>query len=440
MNTAIFSQMYKNKDLRKRLIIVLAILAIYSLLAHVPVPVPDTGKLQNFLLQLFQSNPLLGFANLFTGGALSNFSILLMGLGPYINASIIIQLLSQVVPQLEALQKEGGEAGRRKINYYTRLLTLPLALIQSVAMITLARTLSQQIAGVDLIGSPTIAQWALMIASITGGSMLLMWLGEIVTDKGIGNGISILILAGIVSNLPTQIIQQVSLAQADGAKIFTFAFFVAVIIVVVFFVVMLNEGQRNIPISYARRIAGDSRYGGVDSHLPIRLITAGVIPIIFALAFLSLPGFLGQLFSDAKTAWVASIANWMNTAFQPNKPIYTITYFVLVFAFTYFYTAVVFKPNEIAENLQKQGGFITGIRPGVETSKYLKRIITRLTLFGALALGLLAVFPFVIESIFKTENSLLSIGGTGILIIVAVIIETIKQIESRALMATYEKY
>lgn len=438
MNSGLFTQLYKNKDLRRRILVVLAIFAVYSLLSHVPVPVPDTAKLQSFLLRLFQSNPLLGFANLFTGGALSSFSILLMGLGPYINASIIIQLLSQVVPQLEALQKE-GEAGRNKLNYYTRLLTLPLALIQSVAMITLARTLSVQVAGVDLIGNPSIYQWILMISAITGGSMLLMWLGEIITDKGIGNGISLLILAGIVSHLPTQLAQQASLAQADTAKIFTLAFFAIAAVGMVLFVVLLNEGQRNIPISYARRIAGDSRYGGVDTHLPIRLITAGVIPIIFALAFLSIPGFLGQLFSNAKSAWLAHAATWLQATFQPNRTIYTVTYFVLVFVFTYFYTAVVFKPNEIAENLQKQGGFIPGIRPGVETSKYLKKIITRLTLFGALALGLLAVFPFILESVFKT-SSFLSIGGTGLLIIVAVIIETLKQIESRALMATYEQY
>ena len=439
MNTALFSQMYKNKDLRNRLLIVIGILAIYSLLSHIPVPVPDTAKLQSFLLRLFQSNPLLGFANLFTGGALSSFSILLMGLGPYINASIIIQLLSQVGPQLEALKKE-GETGQKKLNYYTRLLTLPLAIVQSVAMITLARTLSTQISGVDLIGSPNVYQWILMISAITGGSMLLMWLGEIITERGIGNGISILILAGIVSNLPTQIAQQVSLAQADTAKVFTLIFFGMIAIGVVLFIVMLNEGQRNIPISYARRVAGDSRYGGVDSHLPIRLITAGVIPIIFALAFLSLPGFIGQLFTNASSAWLSKSATWLQATFQPQKPIYTLTYFILVVAFTYFYTSIVFKPDEIAENLQKQGGFIPGIRPGKETSRYLKKIITRLTLFGAIALGLLAVFPFIIETIFKSSNSILSIGGTGLLIIVSVILETLKQIESRALMATYEKY
>lgn len=438
MNPKVLGQLYKNKDLRKRLIIVFAVLAVYSLLSHVPVPVPDTAKLQTFLLRLFQSNPLLGFANLFTGGALSSFSILLMGLGPYINASIILQLLGQVVPQLEALQKE-GEAGRKKLNHYTRLLTLPLAIVQSVAMITLARTLSTQIAGVDLIGTPSPLQWVLMVSSITAGSMLLMWLGEIVTERGVGNGISILILAGIVSNLPTQLAQQLSVAQVDTTKIFSFLAFGVFAIALVFFIVMLNEGQRNIPISYARRNSSAGQYAGVDTHLPIRLITAGVIPIIFSLAFLAIPGFLGQLLANAKTPWVANVAHFLSTNFQANQPIYTVTYFILVFTFTYFYTAVVFKPSEIAENLQKQGGFIPGVRPGNETARYLKKIITRLTLFGALALGILAIMPFILERAFSA-STILSIGGTGLLIIVSVIIETLKQIESRALMATYENY
>lgn len=438
MNPRILGQLYKNKDLRNRLIVVFGVLAVYSLLSHVPVPVPDTAKLQQFLLKLFQSNPLLGFANLFTGGALSSFSILLMGLGPYINASIILQLLGQVVPQLGALQKE-GEAGRQKLNHYTRLLTLPLALIQSVAMITLARTLSTQIAGVDLIGSPSPLQWVLMVSSITAGSMLLMWLGEIVSDRGIGNGISILILAGIVSNLPTQLAQQFSVAQADSGRVFSLIIFGVFAVALVFLIVMLNEGQRNIPISYARRTSAANQYAGVDTHLPIRLITAGIIPIIFALAFLSIPGFLGQLLLNAKSAWVANFAQFLQLNFQADKPLYTATYFLLVFTFTYFYTSVVFKPAEIAENLQKQGGFIPGVRPGNETARYLKKIITRLTLFGALALGLLAILPFIVERAFST-STILSIGGTGLLIIVSVIIETLKQVESHALMATYEKY
>ncbi len=438
MNRTVLTQLYKNKDLRKRLLIVLAILAIYSLISHVPVPVPNTAQLQAFLLRLFQSSPLLGFANLFSGGAMSNFSIILMGLGPFINASIIMQLLGQVVPSLEALQKE-GEAGQNKINYYTRLLTVPLAIVQSIAMIAFVRTLSTQSTGVDLIGHPNLLQWVVMVASISAGSIFLMWLGEIITEYGIGNGISLLIFAGIVSRLPTTIAQQFSLAQADTAKLIGMGLLAALAFGVVVFIVYINEGQRNIPISYARRSISSNTYAGVDTHLPLRVITAGVIPIIFALAFLSIPGFVGQLFSSAKTIWLAHFATNLANWFKPTSMIYGITYFVLVVAFTYFYTAIIFKPDEIAENLQKQGGFVPGIRPGSETAKYLKRIINRITLAGALALGIVAILPFVLQLFFK-DSSALSIGGTGLLIIVAVVIETMKQIEAKALMATYEKY
>lgn len=438
MNRTVLTQLYKNKDLRKRLLIVLGILAVYALISNVPVPVPDTARLQAFLLRLFQSSPLLGFANLFSGGAMSNFSIILMGLGPFINASIIMQLLGQVVPSLEALQKE-GESGQKKINYYTRLLTVPLAIIQSVAMIAFVRTLSTQTTGVDLIGNPTPMQWVVMVASISAGSIFLMWLGEIITEYGIGNGISILIFAGIVSRLPTTIAQQFSLAQADTAKLFGAGLLALLGFGVIVFIVYLNEGQRNIPISYARRTVSSSAYSGVDTHLPLRVITAGVIPIIFALAFLSIPGFIGQLFSHAKTAWLAHFATNLANWFKPDSIFYGITYFALVVAFTYFYTAIIFKPDEIAENLQKQGGFVPGIRPGRETAKYLKRIISRITLAGALGLGTVAILPFVLQIFFK-GSSALSIGGTGLLIVVAVVIETMKQIEAKALMATYEKY
>ncbi|MBI2797703.1 preprotein translocase subunit SecY [Candidatus Saccharibacteria bacterium] len=439
MNRAVLTQLYKDKDLRRRVLVVIGILTVYSLLAHVPVPVPDAAQLQAFLLRLFQSNPLLGFANLFSGGAMSNFSIILMGLGPFINASIIMQLLGQVVPSLEALQKE-GEAGRKKINYYTRLLTVPLAIIQSVAMIAFVRTLSTQATGVDVIGRPSPFQWVLMVASISAGSIFLMWLGEIVTEYGIGNGISILIFAGIVSQLPTTIAQQFSLAQADTARLFSMGIIAILAFAVIVFIVYINEGQRNIPISYARRSTTASAYTGVDTHLPLRVITAGVIPIIFALAFLSVPGFIGQLFSQAKTAWLAQFATGLSNWFKPGNLIYSISYFALVVGFTYFYTAIIFKPAEIAENLQKQGGFIPGIRPGTETAKYLKRIIGRITLAGALALGIVAILPFILQAFIKDSSALLSIGGTGLLIVVAVVIETLKQVEAKALMATYEKY
>ncbi len=438
MNTAILTQVYKNKDLRKRLLIVVAVLIVYSFITHVPVPVPDTAKLQSFLLRLFQQSPLLGFANLFSGGAMTNFSIILMGLGPYINASIIMQLLTQVVPKLEQLNKE-GEQGRNKINQYTRLLTVPLAFVQSIAMLIFVQQTSIKLTGVDLIGHPSLAQWILMILTITAGSIFLMWLGEIITDRGVGNGISILILAGIVSRLPGTISQQLSLVQGDSTKIIQLILLVVLALAIIFFIVIINEGQRNIPVSYARRVTATAGYSGVDTHLPLRVISAGVIPIIFSLAFLSIPGFIGQLFSNAKSAWLANFAKTLSHLFAPGSLVYAVTYFVLVVAFTYFYTSIVFKPEEIAENLQKQGGFIPGIRPGKETASYLKRIINRITLAGAVALGVIAVLPFILQNVFKASASL-TIGGTGLLIVVAVVIETMKQIEARALMATYEKY
>jgi len=438
MNKETLQQLYKNPTLRKRVLVVLAVMVVYSLLSQIPVPVPDSTKLQVFLAKLFQSSSILGFVNLFSGGALANFSILLMGLGPYINASIIIQLLTQVVPKLEALSKE-GEAGRNKINHYTRLLTLPLAIIQGVAMIFLVRNLSTQSIGVDLIGNPTIFQWVLMVSTIVAGSMILMWLGELITERGVGNGISMIILFGIVASLPGTMASQFSLVQSDPGKLLGMAVIGVAAFATVIFIVYLNEGQRNIPISYARRVANAKSYTGVDTHLPLRVITAGVIPIIFALAFLSVPTFLGQLLQNAQTAWVASIATKMTTWFSPTSWVYAVTYFILVVAFTYFYTAIIFKPDEIAENLQKQGGFIPGVRPGEETSKYLKNIITRITFTGSIGLGLVAILPFIMETIFKTSQAI-TIGGTSLLIIVAVIIETVKQIRSLALMATYEKY
>jgi preprotein translocase subunit SecY len=438
MNKEVLQQLYKNPALRKRVLVVLAVMVVYSLLSQIPVPVADTQKLQTFLKSLFQSSSLLGFVNIFSGGALANFSILLMGLGPYINASIIIQLLTQVVPKLQALSKE-GEQGRKKINYYTRLLTLPLSIIQAVATVFLVRNLSTQSTGIDLIGTPTIFEWTILISSIVAGSMLLMWLGELITEKGIGNGISMIILFGIVATLPSSFASQFALVQSDPSKLTSLIFILIAAIASVIFIVYLNEGQRNIPISYAKRLSNAQAYSGVDSHLPLRVITAGVIPIIFALAFLSVPTFIGQLFTNAQTAWLASFATKLTNWFSPTSWIYAISYFVLVVGFTYFYTAIIFKPDEIAENLQKQGGFIPGVRPGEETSKYLKNIINRITFTGSLGLGIVALLPFVMQTVFKTSQAV-TIGGTSILIIVAVIIETVKQVQSLALMATYEKY
>ncbi|HSX02535.1 MAG TPA: preprotein translocase subunit SecY [Candidatus Saccharimonadia bacterium] len=437
MNLTTLKQVYRSPDLRRRVLVVLGLLILFRFLAHVPVPVPDNAALANFLKYVFNSNKVLGFADLFSGGALTNFSIIMMGVGPYINASIIIQLLTQVVPRLESLQKE-GEMGRRKLNQYTRLLTLPLALAQSFGMVFLIQQTSTQVTGHDLIGHPNLFQWLLMVSTITAGTMLLMWIGEIITEKGIGNGISLIIFCGIIARLPTTAGQFTSLASGDTGKLLTLVFFLAATLAIIAFVVVLNEGTRNIPVSYAKRTRGNRIYAGVDTHLPLRVITAGVIPIIFALAFLSVPGILGQILSNAKTHWVASAAKELTTLFATTGAIYAVSYFVLVVAFTYFYTSVVFNPKDIAENLQKQGGFVPGIRPGSQTATYLRRVVNRITLAGAAGLGIIAVLPFVAQSF--TQSQVLTFGGTGLLIVVSVAIETLKQLEAQAITTSYEQY
>jgi preprotein translocase subunit SecY len=305
-------------------------------------------------------------------------------------------------------------------------------------MLLLARTAAQQISQTDILGHPNAFQWALMILTITAGSMLMMWIGEIITEKGIGNGISLLIFAGIISQLPRTLGQFTSLASGDSSQIFQLAFYALLTLGVILFVVFLNEGQRNIPVSYARRSRDGKIYSGVDTHLPLRVITAGVIPIIFALAFLQVPQFLSQLFTNAKTVWLANLAREAGTLFSPTGAVYAISYFVLVVAFTYFYTAVVFQPKDIAENLQKQGGFIPGIRPGKETQGYLSRVLSRITLAGAVGLGIIAILPFVIEQFTKTNA--LTLGGTGLLIVVSVAIETMRQVEAQAVTTSYEEY
>jgi len=437
MNLTTLRQVWKTPDLRRRVLVVLGLIVVFRFLAHVPVPVPDNAALSNFLTTVFNSNKLLGFADLFSGGALTNFSIVMMGVGPYINASIITQLLTQVIPRMEALSKE-GEMGRRKINKITRWLTLPLAAVQSIAMIILVQKTSIQVTGSDLIGHPNLFQWFLMASAITAGSMLLMWIGEIITEKGVGNGISLIIAAGIVARLPSSLGQFGSLASGDPTKLITLALYLIASLLVIAFVVMLNEGARNIPVSYAKRTRGTKVYSGVDTHMPIRVITAGVIPIIFALAFLSIPTILGQLLSGARTAWVAAVAKQLTIIFSPNGWIYAVAYFVLVVGCTFLYTSVVFRPKEVAENLQKNGGFIPGIRPGTQTESYLGKVINRITLAGALGLGLIAVLPFMVQAF--TKSQVLTLGGTGLLIVVSVALETLKQVEAQAVTASYEQY
>lgn len=438
LNLEVYKTAWRNKELRNKILFVLGILLLFRAITFIPVPVPNAAGLQRFLLNLFQNNNLLGFANLFSGGAMSNFSVVLMGVGPFINASIIIQLLSHVVPKLEALTKE-GEQGRNKLNQYTRVLTIPLAALQSFGMVAFIRQATSSAGQADLIGNPTLIQWITMITTITAGTMFLVWLGELITEKGVGNGISLLIFAGIVADLPRSIGQVASLAQGDSSQLFSLILFAIISLLIVAGIVFINEGQRNIPISYAKRTVGVRTYSSVDTHLPIKVITAGVIPIIFALAFLSVPGFLGQALKEAKTGWIADIASNLSVWFSPTNTVYAVTYFLLVIAFTYFYTTVVFNPKDVAENLQKRSGFIPGVRPGTETQKYLAALIRRITLAGSLALAIIAVLPFMLQRL-SPQSSALNIGGTGLLITVAVVIETMRQIEAQALTATYDKY
>lgn len=461
----------KSRDMQKRLLIVLGLIVAYRFLAHVPVPLAQPTELKAVLDNLLRSTDLGGFINLLSGGALASLSIVLVGLSPYITASIITQLLTKAIPRLEELHKD-GESGRRKIQQWTRLITLPLAILQSIAFIFILRqTVLAGNTGVDIVASTDPLQWATMITAMTAGSMLLMWLGELMTEQGVGNGMSLLIFAGIIAGLPSMfgtIGSSLFSVATDADKLHVFNWFTIPInwfalaitaaltvasLVTLYLIVKINEAQRIININYAKRVQGNRAYGGVTSILPIKLITAGVIPVIFAVAFLALPAFIGQLLKGMSDPYWAQVginfSAWfktpdMNTYLSGDWTtlIYPGMYFLLVVGFTYFYTSIVFNSNEIAENLQKQGGFIANIRPGIQTEKHLGRIVTRLTLFGSLALGIIAVLPFITEYIlaqFGVQAQSLAIGGTGLLIVVSVTLETLRQINSRALMVTYDQ-
>jgi len=416
------AQIYKAKDLRKNIMFVLAMLIIFRFAAHIPIPGVNVAALRDF----FASNQVLGLLNVFSGGSMQNFSIVMMGISPYITASIIFQLLGMIVPKLEEMQKE--ESGQQKINMWTRWLTVPMAALQAFGMITLLRRGSTAILG-DVSGF----QFLSMIITITAGTIFLMWIGELITEKNIGNGISLLIFAGIVAGLP-QTLQQIAVTF-DASQLFALLGFIAIAVATVIGVVIITEGQRNIPVQYAKQIRGNRMYGGTNTHLPLRVNMAGVIPIIFAISVVLFPPMIAQFFIQAKSAWIAKGAEWVIAMFQ-NQLIYGILYFILVFAFTYFYTEVIFHPEQIAENLQKQGGFIPGIRPGRHTSEYLAKTTHKIIFVGALFLGAIAVLPLILRAF--TGVQALAIGGTSLLIVVAVVIETVKQIESQLTMREYE--
>lgn len=418
-------KIWEYKDLRNKILVAVSLLALTRVLAHIPLPGVNLDRLQTF----FEQNQVFGFLNMFSGGTMSNFSIILMGVGPYITSSIIFQLLVMIFPKLEEMQKE-GESGRQKINQYTRLTTVPLAIIQAYSMLVLLK--SQGI----------IPMWEtydliMMLISVTAGTILLMWIGEIISEKGIGNGTSLIIGLGILSGIPSQFRNTLLLIQSgDTTQIVGGILFILAFLLITAAIIFIQEGQRNIPVTYARK----ARYGqntGYSSHLPVRVNIAGVIPIIFAMSMLVIPGVLAKYLENARTEWIADAAKTTSVLFN-NQLFYGAVYFALVILFTYFYAGVVFKPEQISENLQKQSGFIPGIRPGTETKEYLQLVLRRITFVGAIFLALIAVLPFVIQSL--TDINTLVLGGTGILIIVSVVIETMRQIQSQMVMHTYERY
>ena len=467
MNWKVIWRSLSHKDMRKRIFAVLGILVVFRILAHIPVPLSDPQTLQQVLQNAFTASSdgsqFLSVMNVLSGGALANFSIMIAGLGPYINASIIMQLLTKAIPKLENMRKD-GEYGQKKINQMTRMLTFPLAIIQSIGAIYLVKQTASSIGGIgDITAGTSLMQWVLMVAALTGGSMLLMWLGEQVTEQSIGNGISLLITVGIVSGLPgmvgglvtsifnsgsSWVIFGQTLPVSKEALLYSLGLLFAVL-TLTWLVVMLNEASRRLTVNYAKRVQGNRTYGGVTTTLPIKLITAGVVPIIFAVAFLSVPSFAGQLMVGAESQRLQDLGANLNTWFATPSPqtfavggwepfIYPAAYFFLVFIFTFFYTSVTFNSKEISENLQKQGGFIANIRSGLQTERYLSKVVNRLTLFGAISLGMLAVFPIIAQIFINDQN--IALAGTSILILVAVSLETLRAIESRALMVTYDQY
>ncbi|HTK05222.1 MAG TPA: preprotein translocase subunit SecY [Candidatus Eisenbacteria bacterium] len=416
-------QVWKTPELRNSILFVIAMLVVFRVASHIPVPGVNPDNLRAF----FQKNQILGLVNLFSGGALRNFSVVALGVGPYITASIIFQLLAMIIPRLEEMQKD-GESGQQRINQYTRIATVPLAMLQAYSMISLLRQ-SQQ----PIIGALSPLEFAGILLTMTAGTMLLMWIGELISEKKIGNGVSIIIFAGIIAGLP-QALQQ-GILTFDQSQIINMVAFAAIGVITVAGVVFITEGQRNIPVVYAKRMRGTRLFGGQETYLPLRANMAGVIPIIFAVSIILFPTMVAQLFIHAKTPWVANAAQ-QTIALLQNQLIYGVAFFLLVFIFTYFYTAVVFHPDRVAENLQKQGGYIPGIRPGRPTSEYLMRTVNRIIPAGAFFLAVIAVLPIAIQNL--TGSRSLVVGGTGLLIVVSVVIEIVNQINSQLTMREYE--
>lgn len=425
-------QIWNSKDLRRKILFTLFAIALFRLVAHITIP---GINLDNLKLALDQ-NRILGIFSMLTGGSVENFSVILMGLSPYINASIIMQLMTVISPKIEAISKE-GEQGRQTINKYTRWLAFPLAFLQSYGMIALLNS-QANMPIIENIHDPKIV--LPLMLTISTGTLFLMWLGELITEKGISNGISILICAGIIANVPTIAGQTLALAQQTSEKIIPAVFMAIVTIVLTVIIVLVTEGHRKVPITYATR---GMRGRGEQAAIPIRINQAGMIPIIFAVSLVSFPSVIANLFlNNAKSEWLQNAAQFVLTHFQPQGAGYLLGYFLLIIGFTFFYVSITFNPDQMAETIQKRGGFIPGIRPGKQTANYLRKVSSRLNLFGGIFLAFIAITPMLLQIIFGKSNFgsvPLLISGAGMIIIVGVILEIIRQINAQLVMHDYDK-
>ncbi len=430
MLQAVFNA-FKIPDLRRKIIFTLLMLVVFRVVAHIPVPGVDLARLD----QLLQQNQLLGMLNLFSGSALRQFSIAAMGVYPYITASIIFQLLTPIIPRLDELSKE-GEQGRATLNRYQHMTTVPLALLQAFGQCQLMKS-QGVLADFGLFDGATALRSIAILISMTTGTMFLVWIGELITQNGIGQGVSIIIFGGIVANLPSSIGQLVS-GDSISQNIAGIAIFIILGLLTIVGIILINEGQRKIQVNYARRVRGNRQYGGQTTHIPLKVNSAGMIPLIFAVSIMVFPGYIANLFTASDRPWLQGAATTLATVFDANSLQYQIIYFLMVVGFTYFYTVVIFQQQNIAENLQKNGGFIPGIRPGLPTNAFLTRVLTRITLAGALFLGIVAVLPWIASRVTGVQT--LFLGSTSLLIVVGVAIDTMRQLEAQLLMRHYEGF
>ncbi len=419
---------FKLPELRKKLLFTLLILAIYRLAAHIPVPNVNAAALQSVIEQ----NQLLGMLDMFSGGAMQSFSVMALGVYPYITAQIVLQLLQPVIPALERLGEE-GEAGRRKMNMYTYFLTIPLCLLQGWAQAAMLSTSSSG-AVIENFGfaAGTWLPTTATLLTLVGGTMGAIWLGQLIDEIGIGNGLSIIIFGNIVSGIPSNV------GELWVVNPWSIAVFVVVTAITIVGIVYVHEGERRIPVQYAKRVRGNKVYGGQSTHIPLKVNSAGMIPLIFAVSIMMFPGVLASYFVNADVQWIASFATWVSNVFSSSSVWYWIMYFLLAVGFTYFYSDVMFQQQNLPETLQRQGGFVPGIRPGKRTADYLQGVMRRITAVGALFLGLIAVLPFLVKPLVQTDQMLIT--STGLLIVVGVVLDTMKQLEAQLMMRHYEGF